>query len=119
MKADSEDLRQKIVQAVELGMPTAQTARLFGISLSSVKRYAKLARQGEFLTSRKGSGRPPRADGATKKPLEEDIQRGPAATDSERRRFLESFTGKSLSEHTLRRLLKQRGFSRKKRTDGP
>jgi transposase len=39
MRAYSEDLRRKIVQAVERGVSKAQTARLFGISLSSVKLY--------------------------------------------------------------------------------
>ena len=113
MKAYSEDLRQKVVQAVEQrGTSKSQAARLFGISLSSVKRYTKLASQGESLTPRKGSGRPPKADEATKRLLEEDIRNRPAATVSERRRFLMSFVGKSLSEPTLRRLLKRMGFSR-------
>ena len=58
MKAYSEDLRRKIVQAVERGISKSQAARLFGISLSSVKRYAKLASQGESLTPRKGGGEP-------------------------------------------------------------
>ncbi len=57
---------------------------------------------------------PPKADEATKKLLEEDIRRRPAATVAERRRFLEGFAGKNLSELTLRRLLKRMGFSRKK-----
>ena len=114
MRAYSEDLRRKIVQAVERGMSKSQTARLFGISLSSVKRYARLASQGESLTPRKGGGRPPKADEATKKLLEEDIRRRPAATIVDRRHFLESFACRSLSEPTLRRLLKRMGFSRKK-----
>jgi len=115
MKAYSEDLRQKIVQAVrQRGMSKSQAARLFGISLSSVKRYIRLANQGESLAPRKGGGRPPIADEATRKLLEEDIRSRPAATISERRHFLESFAGKTLSEPTLRRLLKRMGFSRKK-----
>ena len=115
MRAYSEDLRRKIVQAVEQrGMSKSQTARLFGISLSSVKRYARLASQGESLTPRKGGGRPPKADETTRKLLEEDIRRRPAATVADRRHFLESFAGRSLSEPTLRRLLKRMGFSRKK-----
>jgi len=37
MKAYSEDLRQKVVQAIEQhGMSKSQAARLFGVSLSSV-----------------------------------------------------------------------------------
>ena len=115
MRAYSEDLRRKIVQAVEQrGMSKAQTARLFGISLSSVKRYARLASQGESLAPRKGGGRPPKAAQTTTKLLEDDIRRRPAATVADRRRFLEHLTGKSLSEPTVWRLLKRMGFSRKK-----
>jgi transposase len=73
MRAYSEDLRQKVVQAVEQrGTSKSEAARQFGISLSSVKRYTKLASRGESLTPRKGSGRPPKADDATRKLLEED-----------------------------------------------
>ena len=115
MKAYSEDLRQKVVQAVQQhGTSKSEAARHFSISLSSVKRYTKLASEGESLTPRKGGGRPPIADDATRKLLEEDISTRPAATVKERRHFLESFAGKSLSEVTLRRLLKRMGFSRKK-----
>ena len=115
MKAYSEDLRQKVVEAVERrGTSKSEAARLFGISLSSVKRYTRLASQGESLTPRKGGGRPPIADDVTRKLLEEDIRTRPSATIRERHRFLESFAGKSLSEVTLRRLMKRMGFSRKK-----
>ena len=114
MKAYSEDLRRKIVQAIEQrGMYKSQAARFFGISLSSVKRYVRLASQGESLAPRKGGGRPPKADETTKRLLEEDIRKRPAAIISERRHFLKSFAGKSLSEPTLTRLLKRMGFSRK------
>jgi len=115
MKAYSEDLRQKVAQAVQQrGTSKSEAARLFGISLSSVKRYTKLASEGESLTPRKGGGRPPIADEATKRLLEEDIRTRPAAAVEERRRFLESLAGKALSEPALRRLLKKMGFSRKK-----
>jgi transposase len=115
MKAYSEDLRQKVVQAVhQRGTSKSQAARLFGISLSSVKRYTKLASGGESLAPRKGGGRPPIADETTKRLLEEDIRTRPAATVKERRHYLESIAGKTLSESTLRRLLKRMSFSRKK-----
>ena len=115
MKAYSEDLRLKVVQAVhQRGTSKSEAARLFDISLSSVKRYTRLASEGESLTPRKGGGRPPKADDRTKRLLEEDIRTRPAATVKERRHFLERIAGKSLSEPTLRRLLKRMGFSRKK-----
>ncbi len=46
MNAYSEDLRKKIIEALDLGRNKIETARIFGVSRSSVKRYAKLAKQG-------------------------------------------------------------------------
>ena len=116
MKAYSEDLRQKIVEATERGVSKAQAARLFNLSLSSVKRYARLARQGGSLAPGKGSGRPPKINESAKQLLEKDVQERSAATISERRRFLEHITGESLSDSTVGRMLKRMGFSQK--TDG-
>jgi len=47
MKAYSEDLRRKIVDAIGRGMPKAEATRTFGIS--TVKRHATKARRGEPL----------------------------------------------------------------------
>jgi transposase len=43
MKSYSEDLRRKIVAAVERGISKTETAHLFHVSLSSVKRYSRMA----------------------------------------------------------------------------
>jgi hypothetical protein len=59
-----------------------------------------------------------KADELTRKLLEDDIRTRPSATVKDRRRFLERTAGKSLSEPTLRRLLKRMGFSRKKDSGG-
>ncbi len=94
MRAYSQDLRRKVVEAVERGMSKAQAAHLFGVSLSSVKRYARMARRGSSLTPKKGSGRrPPKIHEQAKKPLEEDVKERPAATVADRRLFLEHITG--------------------------
>jgi len=114
MKAYSEDLRKKIVEALERGTPKTQAARLFGVSLSSVKRYARIARQGGSLVPKKGSGRPREIGQEVEKLLEEDVEEHPSATILDRRRFLERLTGKSLSDSSVRRLLRRLGFSRKK-----
>jgi transposase len=113
MKPYSVDLRIRLVQAVEGGMSKSATARLFGVSLSSVKRYLRLAQRGKSLTPRKGGGRPPKIDRTAEKLLEEDVKERPAATVLERRRFLEHTTGKALSASTVKRLLKRLGLSRK------
>ena len=113
MKPYSEDLRRSIVRAVEGGTSKSAAARLFGVSLSSVKRYLRIAQRGASLAPKKGGGRPPKTDQSTQKLLEEDVKERPAATVSERRRFLEHATGKALSDSTVKRLLKRLGFSRK------
>jgi transposase len=111
MKAYSEDLRQKIVQALERGISKSQAARLFDVSLASVKRYARISCQGGSLAPKKGTGRPPKIDEAAEKLLKEDVKQRPAATVSDRRHFLEHLTGKALSDSTVRRLLRRLGFS--------
>lgn len=113
MKPYSEDLRLRIVKALYVGTSKSAAARLFSVSLSSVKRYAKIAERGESLEPRKGGGRPPKADETIQRLLEEDIHERPAATIADRSRFLQSMTGKSLSVSTLKRLLKRMSFSQK------
>ena len=114
MKPYSEDLRTRIIRAVqEGGISKSETARLFGVSLSSVKRYARIVNRGESLKPRKGGGRPPKTDETTKTLLNEYVKERPASTVSERRRFLEHTTGKALSDSTVLRLLKKMGYSRK------
>jgi len=41
MRAYSKDLRVKVLDAVDRGMPRAEVARIFGVSLPSIKRWLK------------------------------------------------------------------------------
>src|SRR5829696_2804165 len=65
MNAYSEDLRKKILEALGRGTTKSEAARTFGISRSSVKRYAKLARRANRWpprsapASNRSSTRPP------------------------------------------------------------
>jgi transposase len=57
MDAYSEDLRRKIVEGVEQRrMNKSEAARVFGVSLSSVKRYVKAACEGTLALAGEGSG---------------------------------------------------------------
>ena len=88
MKAYSEDLRRKIIDALKKrGMPKSEAAALFGVSLSSVKRFARMEREGESLAPKKPPGRPPKGTDATMRLLEADLAERPAATAPERRRY--------------------------------
>ena len=114
MKAYSEDLRRKIVDALKRGVSKSEAAGLFGVSLSSVKRFARMEREGDSLAPRKPPGRPTKANEATRRLLLADLAARPAATASERRRYLERMTGESMSDSTVRRLVRRLGHSRKK-----
>jgi transposase len=113
MRAYSEDLRRKIVAAIERGMPKAQAARTFDVSLSSVKRYSRIARKGGSLEPKKSPGRPHKVGEEAKVLLEKDVEERPSATIAQRRRFLEYLTDTTLSDSTVRRLMKRLGFSQK------
>jgi transposase len=114
MKAYSEDLRRKVVEAVEQrGMGKSAAARSFGLSLSSVKRYVAKAREGTSLSPRKHPGPRPKLDERARKLLEADVEKRPALTLRERCRFVEQLAGVKVSESTLSRLLRRMGFSPK------
>ena len=113
MKAYSEDLRRKVVEAVHRGMGKSEAARSFGVSLSSVKRYFAKARRGNSLSPRKHPGPRPKLDERARRLLEADVEQRPAASLRERGRFLERVAGVSVSESTLSRLLRRMGFSPK------
>ena len=114
MNAYSEDLRKKIVEALRRGITKSEAARTFGVSRSSVKRYAKLVEEGRPLTPKKRPGSKPKMDERTTKLLEADVERHPAATLSERREFLQKAAGVGVSDSTVSRMLRRLGWSRKK-----
>ena len=113
MRPYSEDLRTRIVTAVEGGMTKTEAAQLFDVSLSSVKRYCRLATREEPLAPRKGGGRPPKTHAAIARLLEEDVGRRPYAAVWQRAEFLRAASGVELSVSTVRRLLHRLGFSQK------
>ena len=113
MKAYSEDLRTKILEAVDRGMPKSEAAKTFGVSRSSVKRYAAARQEGRPLAPRKHPGSKPKLDQRARKILQADVEDRLAITLKERCRFLKEIVGVSVSESTLSRLLRKMGFSPK------
>jgi transposase len=114
MNAYSEDLRKKIVQALRRGATKSEAACAFGVSRSSVKRYAKLAQERRPLTPKKRPGSKPKMDERLRRILEADMEERPAATLSERCEYLGRVAGLSVSESTVSRMLGRLGWSRKK-----
>ena len=83
MKAYSQDLRERIVRAVEGGMPKAEAARIYQVGLSTVKRYLTQWRREHHLRHKVSPGRPARISRAEYPALEAQLGATPDATLAE------------------------------------
>jgi len=119
MNAHSEDLREKIVEALRRGMGKSQAARTFSVSLSSVKRYAKLAEEGRSLAPKNRPGSKPKIDERASKLLEEDLKERPFLTLQKRCEYLRVVAGLEVSRSTMCRAIRRMDSSRKKGGDQP
>ncbi len=115
MDAYSEDLRKKIVTAVEQrGMGQSEAARTFDVSLSSVKRYVKKVRQGRSLSPGKAPGKRPIIDESGRRLLELDLKERPFVTLRERCEYLRAVAGLEVSRSVVWRTIKRMDSTRKK-----
>ena len=114
MNGYSEDLRRRIVSAVERGMSKTQAACTFGLSLSSVKRHVNKADRGESLAPNKSPGATPKLDEKANKLLEDDLKERPFANLQDRCDYIETVTGLSVSRSTICRVIARIGSTHKK-----
>src|SRR3954447_2798148 len=117
MNAYSEDLRRKIVEALERGMGKSQAARTFSVSLSSVKRYAKLSQEGRSLAPKKRPGSKPKLDERSSKLLQADLEEHPFLSLQERCEYLRAVASVEVSRSTVCRAIKRMDSTRKKGAD--
>ena len=117
MNAYSEDLREKIVEALERGMGKSQAARTFSVSLSSIKRYAKRAEEGRSLAPKKRAGSKPKIDQRARKLLEADLEERPFITLQQRCEYLRVVAELEVSRSTMCRAIKRMNATRKKGGD--
>jgi putative transposase len=120
MSGYSEDLRERIVSAVEEdGMSKAQAARTFSVSLSSVKRYVNKAKRGGSLTPKKRPGSTPKLDEKARRLLAANLEERPYHTLQDRCDYIEVMTGLSVSRSTMCRAIARIGSRRKKGGESP
>ena len=114
MNAYSEDLRKKIVEALRRGMGKSEAARTFSVSLSSVKRYAKMDEEGRSLAPKKRPGSKPKLDERASKLLEADLKDHPFITLQQRCEYLRAVASVEVSRSTVCRAIKRMNTTRKK-----
>jgi transposase len=116
MKAYSEDLRLRVVAAVDGGMPRREAVRVFGVSLATLKRYLQLRRETGALAPRPRHGPPPVKTGALAAGLLHRLEADPDATLEEHCAWWEQASSVRVSTATMSRVITRHlGWTRKKR----
>ena len=93
MKPYSKDLRLKLLAAVDYGMPRAEAARIFGVSLPTVKRYLRLRRETGDVEPKPVPGPQALKGAALAAALPGQVRENPDATLEEHREAFEEARG--------------------------
>jgi transposase len=118
MNAYSKDLRLRVLEAVDRGVPRKEVAELFGVSLSTIKRYIKRRRAGEDLEPRPSTGRRRRilATSEEKRALWTQLEKNDEATLERHCELWEEKRGVRVSLATMSRAIRNKlGWTLKKR----
>ena len=115
MKAYSTDLRERVLAALDNGMPRRDAIRLFQVSQGSITRWLRLRRLGRDLAPLRPSGRPLLLPPDQHNLLQQQAQAAPDASLAEQATQWQAEQGTSLSRWTIARSLRRAGWSRKKR----
>jgi transposase len=103
MNAYSKDLRLKTLAAIDRGIPSKEVAELFGVSLSTIKRWLKRRRLTGDVDIHKIPGRPAVKGEALRGWLPAHLKLNPDLTLSEHCQAFEDETGVEVSEATMSR----------------
>lgn len=114
MKQYSADFRERLLGAIDAGLPQAEAARLFGVGTSSITRWRTQQRQTGSVVALPRPGRTRRVGPAAEQPLQAQVTATPDATLAEHCATWEAATGVRLSTATMSRTLTRLDQPRKK-----
>jgi transposase len=103
MNAYSKDLRLKVLEAIDRGVPRKEVLELFGISRSTIKRWLKRRRLTGDVNIHKIPGRPSVKGDALREWLPSHLKRNPELTLREHCQAFEQEGGVRVSEATMSR----------------
>lgn len=116
MKPYSVDLRTRVVDAVEDGMPREQAVLTFRVSLASLKRWLAARRSSGSLAPLAASGGPqPKIAPEQEHLLRLQVAAFPDATLPEHTERWNQTHGTTISEWTIGRAIRRLGITRKKK----
>jgi transposase len=115
MKAYSQDLRQRVLRAIDAGAGQAEVAETFAVSQATIKRYLKRRRETGHVLAKVIPGRPARKGAALLAGLREQLETHPDATREQHCQMWEERTGTKVSTASISRARAALGWTRKKR----
>ena len=90
MRTYSQDLRQRILQAVDQGKPRAEIIKMFDVSRATIKRYLKLRRETGEVRAKAIPRRPSKKGAALRAGLHPQLEAYPDATLAEQCHYWET-----------------------------
>lgn len=114
MRAHSQELRQRVLRAVDEGKSRAEIIERFQVSPATIKRYLKQRRQTGNVRPRPIPGRPNVKGRALRAELGRQLEAHPAATLADHCRIWETEHGIPMSSATMSRAIRAVGWIRKK-----
>jgi transposase len=118
MRAYSLDLRERVLTAVDTGMPRAELLATFRISRGTLQRWLKRRRDGLPIAGRTGPGRPAAIRGPALAHLQAQLAAQPDATLEEHTATWNA-SQPPVSRATMARSLTRLKQTRKKRRSTP
>lgn len=114
MKQYSADLRERLVGAIDAGLPLAEGARIFGVCPSTIRRWRQRQRTTGTVTARLRPGRPPRIGRTQALALQTQVAAHPDATLAQHCAWWEAEQGVHVSVATMSRVIRRLGITVKK-----
>jgi transposase len=115
MRAYSQDVREKVLRAVDQGYPRGEIVKLLGVSLATIKRYLKQRRETGTVAPKAISGRPPKELGKLQADLVAQLQAHDDIRLEDHCQLWEQTQGVKVSTATMSRAIKRVGWTRKKK----
>ena len=107
MKPYSKDLRIKVLEAVDRGMPREEVAEVFGVSVPSIKRWIKRRRETGDVEPKKIPGPPAHKRAALEVALPDQVKLNSDLTLDEHCELFEELYGVKISNATMSRAFKR------------
>lgn len=115
MKAYSEDLRERVIRAVETGRPREEVAARFEVSVPTIERWVRLKRETGGLARRRVPGSVAVKTAGLQAALPARLAGHADATLADHCSWWRDVSGWEVSTATMSRALTKLGWTRKKR----